>query len=108
MWLAHSEAVKKSNQGDFLIKMRRCRILIGGPAVVPLRSPTADYKTHYLGIALGVCEKTRTRVFSHTVPLVRFFHSLSVCRRFGYCSQRDARRHTECACYFDAPRKRGG
>jgi ferrochelatase len=31
--------------------------------------------------ALEVCEKTLKRVFSQTVPLVRFFHSLSASRR---------------------------
>jgi len=74
----HSEAVKKSNQVDFLIRMRLCRILIRKSTIAPLRSPTSNYKTRYLRIPLGVYEKTLKRAFSHTVSLVRFFHSLFV------------------------------
>jgi hypothetical protein len=33
--------------------------------------------------ALEVCEKTLKRVFSYTVPLVRFFHSLGLWERGG-------------------------
>jgi hypothetical protein len=40
----HFEAVKKSNQGDFLIKMRRCRIFVRTPTDVLLSSTMLKHK----------------------------------------------------------------
>ena len=54
---SRGEAVKKSNQGDFLIKMRRCRILIGTSAVVPLRSSSSNYGTRYVQLRLEYMRK---------------------------------------------------
>src|SRR5438046_1044007 len=46
--------------------------------------PTVKQQHVLLQIALEVCEKTLKRVFSHTVPLVRFFHSLRAWESIEY------------------------
>ncbi len=61
----HSEAVKKSNQGDFLIEMRRCRISIGTRTVVPVDSPTSNSKTRCFELHEQCVRKPKKR-FSHT------------------------------------------
>ncbi len=51
------EAVKKSNQGDFLIKMRRCRILIRSLTNVPLPSRMPNYEKCYANPRVGCMRK---------------------------------------------------
>ena len=49
--------MKKSNQGDFLIKMRRCRILIRSLTNVPLRSTMPNYKKRYANLHVECVRK---------------------------------------------------
>ena len=51
------EAVKKSNQGDFLIKMRRCRILVRTPTDVLLRSTMPKHKKRCVDLHLKSVRK---------------------------------------------------
>jgi hypothetical protein len=51
------EAVKESNQGDVLIKMRRCRILIRSLTNVPLPSTMPKYESCYANPRVGCMRK---------------------------------------------------
>jgi hypothetical protein len=51
------EAVKKSNQGDFLIKIRRCRILIRSHTNVWLNSTMPKYEKCYANLRVACMRK---------------------------------------------------